>query len=367
MNRKINIIVIVISFTLSYLVASYLSNNRLNLSSTLKPFLELVNKDDTEILLVDEPIEPNISKVTKPNHIQVNNLPTCKDTSIGKIKYKKVNNVYIWIDDNGIENYSDKPPITSNYQIYNYAGRLVYDYFSLNLQTSKTSSTFRTELENKITKVFKLYGYLLDKDSLRKVEINQRIYNSPEQFYIDSNQYGKLLASTTGFYTSSNNQASILFTTTSQTINTAVHEATHAINRGVIGLSNKWLNEGLSEYKENISTISNSINVVPNTSWTRNSRFIHKPLSLIELFNAPDADWNSEKSNQLYASSWGFIYYMMENPMRKSVLAQLIKREQLERCNKIDLPTIESILNNIDRLEIEFQLWASKTIKTHSI
>jgi hypothetical protein len=62
------------------------------------------------------------------SHIEVGSRPTCKGTSLGKLKYKKVGGIYTWTDENEVYHVSDKPPKEGTFKLFNYAGKKVFDY-----------------------------------------------------------------------------------------------------------------------------------------------------------------------------------------------------------------------------------------------
>lgn len=364
-------LLIVTTFILSFLLASYLSQNNLTLPKLFNDVLAIFYSEP------DKPIETNpvgaITAITaiKPLqniHINHNEDFQCVDTSIDDVKFKRVGDVFTWTDSDGINHFSDQPPTTGDFDIYDFAGEKTLDYFTLNLTTT-ASPLFRNQLEIKIQKLFSLYGQLLDKSSLRKIEINQQIFVSELEF----NQHrkktdSKLSVNTAGFYMPNSNQASILLSTPSKTMRTSVHEAVHAINRGVIGYTPHWLNEGLAEYSEQIDVSMQVGKISPNSSWVSNGRINFKPVPLQYLFTASHSDWNSDKAPQLYATAWAFIHYMMDKPRRKPDLARLIKFEQHKRCDRLTIQQIEKVLGiKVQAIELQFQLWTRGMVKPHTV
>lgn len=102
---------------------------------------------------------------------------------------------------------------------------------------------------------------------------------------------------------------------------TAIHESAHAINCGVIDATNKWLNEGIEEHLEAISTNLSSTEIKPNADRFRNGRLSKRPIPTSKLLTASYAHWNASSRTQLYATNWAFIYFWMDDTRRNSNLA----------------------------------------------
>jgi len=303
------------------------------------------------------------------SHVEVGNRHACVDTSLGELKYKKVGNIYTWTDDNDVYHVSDKAPDEGQFELLDYAGEKVFDYFTLDLNTESLPYDFNQKLTVKLNKLFELYGTLLDRSSLKKVDINLRVYRSKPAFEQVKKQHHMSSADNiNGFYSHGNNQAYLLFRSNERTMRTAAHEATHAINRAIIGYSPRWLNEGLAEYSEFIQVVGNSATVYPNTDWTK-KYYLSKPLlPLHTLFSANNNQWRVGLKQRLYATSWAFVYFMMEHPQRKAILAKLIKGEQKNLCNIIDRNKVEQQLEvPLNVLQRQFLRWSKSKLRRQSI
>lgn len=374
MNKKYLLIVIV-AFILSFGLAQYVSKNSLWLPAVFNQSLhwfEALLGEATAIkedLISNEPFPPEVHTSKQYKHTEVGNAPTCKDTSLGELKYKKVGDIYLWEDENGIRHFSDAPPKVGNYEVLNYAGEKVLDYFSLDLNTESLPYDFNQKLTVKLNKLFALYGKLLDTSSLKKVDINLQVVASKTAYQSIQKAHNMAIGNqSNGFYSYGTNKAYLLFTNNEQTMKTATHEATHAINRAIIGYSHKWLNEGLAEYSEGIRVSGQVANIYPNDSWTRNGRISEKILPLEHLFSARSKEWNGKLRQRLYASSWAFIYFMMENTNRKTMLAKIIDAEQQNICDVIEKQHLEDIFGmSFHRLQTEFSKWTKTKIRSQSL
>ncbi|MCW8832898.1 MAG: DUF4124 domain-containing protein [Colwellia sp.] len=331
MNRKLFLIaIIILAFVASFLLASYLSGNNISLHTQLRntlQWVELLFLDEPEAVISKTPIDKVKFKDEASNHhVEVGRRPVCKDISLGELAYKKTGKVYTWTDEHGIPHFSDTPPQKGEFESLNYAGEKIFDYFSLDLNTESLPYDFNQKLTVKLNKLFELYGKLLDRSSLKKVDINLQVYQSKMAFEQVKKQHNVSSGDNiNGFYSHGNNQAYLLFRNNERTMRTAAHEATHAINRAIIGYTPRWLNEGLSEYSENIEVKGISTRVYPNGDWTSGGVLTEALLPLSFLISASNKDWNSTLRHRLYATSWAFIHFMMEDYQRKQALAKIKK------------------------------------------
>ena len=363
----------------SFLLANHFSDKKMDLPSQVVQSLRWFESLFLEDTVIELRITPNLEiktltaepENTKPNylHTEVGSRHVCVDTSLGELKYKKVGDIYTWTDEDDVYHVSDKAPTEGKFELFNYAGEKIFDYFTLDLNTDSLPYDFNQKLTVKLNKLFELYGKLLDKTSLKKVDINLRVYQSKTAFQKIKNQHNMPISNKSdGFYSHRNNQAYLLFKNNERTMSTATHEATHAINRAIIGYTPKWLNEGLAEYSENIQVQGKSATVYPDKNWTHKNIISAKLLPLSTLFSVKNNQWNSSIRRQLYATSWAFIYFMMEHPDRKSILARIIKKEQQNICNTINSDQLEIQLGMpITSLQKQFSSWSKEKVKRQSI
>lgn len=365
-----------LAFVGSFFLANYFSVHSISLHAQLKKGIYWVESLFGEGKTLDKPPTTTNQTIAKEEskkqypHVEVGSAGTCKDTSLGEVKYKKVGDIYTWVDENGVYNVSDKPPKEGKFKLLNYAGEKVFDYFTLDLNTESLPYDFHQRLTLKLNKLFELYGQLLDRTSLKKVEINLRVYASKVAFNQIKAQHNMPIGDNTpGFYSHGSNQAHLLLLTShASTMRTATHEAAHAINRGIIGYSPKWLNEGLAEYSEYIEVKGQSSRVYPNRNWTNKGFVSEQLLPLNKLLAATNDDWNSPLRSRLYATSWAVIYFMMDNSQRKDMLAKVIKYEQQNLCNAINMQQVEKTIGvSIHKLQRQFSHWTNLKLRAQVI
>lgn len=285
------------------------------------------------------------------------------------MKYKKVGEVYTWTDENGTPHFSDTPPDKGDYSQLNYAGEKVLDYFLLDLNTESLPYDFNQKLTVKLNKLFRFYGKLLDTSSLKKVDINLQVVANKATYQSIQKAHNMAVGNqSNGFYSHASNKAYLLYTNDQLAMQTAIHEATHAINRAVIGYSPKWLNEGLAEYSESIRVFSKTANVYPNQNWTRNGIISEKLLPLEVLFSTESKDWNGQLRKRLYATSWAFIYFMMEESNRMAMIARVINAEQVNLCDTVKKHSLEELFGTtINQLQRQFSNWSKGKLRAQSI
>jgi hypothetical protein len=374
----------IVAFVGSFLLANHFSDKKIDLPSKMAQsirWFESLFLDDPELELRTIQNLKNQTAGSEPNeklgedaeqnysHAEVGSRSACVDTSLGELKYKKVGDIYTWTDKNDVYHVSDKTPTEGKFELLDYAGEKVFDYFTLDLNTESLPYDFNQKLTAKLNKLFELYGKLLDSSALKKVDINLRVYQSKIAFQQIKKQHNMPSGNESdGFYSHSNNQAYLLFKNNERTMETAAHEATHAINRAIIGYTPRWLNEGLAEYSENIQVVGKPATIYPDKSWTNKNFISAHLLPLSTLLSAKNSQWNTGIRQQLYATSWAFVYFMMEHPHRKSILARLIKSEQQNLCNTIDKDKIEQQLDiPLNMLQKQFTNWSKSKVRRQSI
>lgn len=354
----------------SYFIAEHYNKKNEPIHSQIVNWGENLFKPKAEVVpLLGN--ELNIARTPKNYIPKKTNITEdkCENTALGKLSYRKNAGVYSWVDENGTANFSDIAPTVKAFELLDFAGAKVFEYFSLNLNTESLPKDFNEKLTDQLITSFKVYGKLLDISELKKVDVNLRIYTSKRVF--DGLKKQNNVAQNSkklGFYNHVTNQGHLLYTEPSETMRVASHEAAHAITRGVVGYTPKWLNEGLAEYIENVQLGENNTTVEPNQEWLQNQQLQANLIPLKTLFASANRDWYSGLRSNLYATSWAFVYFMMEQEPRRTMLANIIKAEQQSMCNVLDDKIIEQILLvPISELQQDFDRWASNQINAQKV
>ncbi|MEO2281580.1 hypothetical protein [Pseudoalteromonas pernae] len=93
-----------------------------------------------------------------------------------------------------------------------------------------------------------------------------------------------------------------------------------------------------------------------------------KLLPLNALFSASNKEWNSELRQRLYATSWAFVYFMMEKQERRQELARLIKAEQNNVCDILDVKHLANEISfSAQEYQSEFTAWSKLTLQVQAI
>ena len=125
------------AFVGSFFLADHFDRNSLNLPKQVSQGLRWVESLFTDVGVLTKldseslnnskkKLEPTVTLPREDeqqySHVEVGTKPVCKDTSLGKIKYKKVGEIYTWTDKNDVYHVSDKPPTEGKFKLFNYAG-----------------------------------------------------------------------------------------------------------------------------------------------------------------------------------------------------------------------------------------------------
>ena len=112
MKKRIIGILTVQAFVGSLLLANYFSDHSVRLHAQLNKTIHWIgtlfdgapeiNKQPAN----SDQFLANFKPKNQYQHVEVGSAKVCKDTSLGEVKYKKVGDVYTWIDERGIANFS---------------------------------------------------------------------------------------------------------------------------------------------------------------------------------------------------------------------------------------------------------------------
>jgi hypothetical protein len=374
-----NGILILLAFIASFQLVHYLDDKKLYLPPFLNQLFGYFDNPNFEGTLPLDLITIDTQSTkshTPPLQYESQELPqtqrsnlSCTDHSLGNVKVKPQSKIYTWKDEKGVTHFSDNKPEDTDSQPMALAKDTIFDYFKLNISGAKVPFEFKEKLTHSINKLFGLYGQLIGKEDLKQVVVNLRFFTSKQHFLAYSKKHAPSLKPTAGFYDNGTNEAVIMYHSSEQAITTAIHESVHAINRGIIGNSNKWFNEGMAEYLENITINLSTAVIKRNDTWYKNGKLKYPPLPLHKVLSASRKDWKSHTQRNLDSTSWEFIYFLMDDTKRKAILVKLLKAEQQYLCNTLSFQQTMKIFNMSEReLQNRFSRWLAKGDKfTHQI
>ncbi|WP_143870672.1 DUF1570 domain-containing protein [Catenovulum sediminis] len=300
---------------------------------------------NTTAITEETPSAKLVSKVKYAHrHVARFDQYRCTDNSIGEIQYKQTHGLYTWVDERGVTHISDQKPKQHRALKYQVANQQALDYFALNLQTLGLPAAFKNELESKLNAVFKIYAHLLGIGSLKKIELNLKVLANKQQYLQELAKLGWTGGQSVGVYSYAANSAVIQYTDYQQTMQTAIHEAVHAINAGLFGITNDWMNEGLAEYFEKIETQLQQRIVKTNGSWLNKMHQVaHQFIPLEDLLTANIGLVADNKKHALYANSWASMYFLMSSTQGRVLLKALMKAEQESPCIKLNKKQIQQL------------------------
>lgn len=160
----------------------------------------------------------------------------CLNLSIEKVDFEKEGEVYAWVDTNGVKNYSDIPPVSADYEISEYAGSKILNYFDSNINLRELPYQYKEQLKENLRTLYLSYGLLLDVQTLKKVPVNININRSQFIFEQARSRYApEYNKQSDSFYSDKLNQSNILYRSNEDTRVEVIEQASFIINRKVIG------------------------------------------------------------------------------------------------------------------------------------
>ncbi|MCF2856151.1 DUF1570 domain-containing protein [Pseudoalteromonas sp. SMS1] len=267
----------------------------------------------------------------------------CQPHSGERVKYRVEQGIYTWVDSNGVTNYSDQKPARGA-KTYQPRSSRVLDYFDLNISGQTISNPFKNTLSARLNAIFRGYTSIVGLEAMRKVTLRIQVLPSRRLYERAVKAYGGDPTGTAGVYFGVKNTAFVEQTSDEATMQTAIHEAVHAINQAVIGFSPRWLNEGLAEYFETVEVSMQVGEVKPNNHITRNGYIKGHVLRPSQLIGAEDT-WQTSDPATLYRSSWAFVHFLMSSKSGKQSLKALMLEEQKMPCSSLDYANVHRVLS----------------------
>ncbi|GAC14672.1 hypothetical protein [Aliiglaciecola lipolytica] len=260
--------------------------------------------------------------------------------------------IYSWIDGNGIRHLSDKPRRVDSSTLVSVIGTIPAEQLSINYISAPPSFDIKQKIHERVMANKALFAQITPKELIKPVTINFRIFNNKHTYQKYQQRIAPSLNSAVGFYSSGINESVVLMQNEQQSVNTAVHEAMHSINRHWFGHMSKWLNEGIAEYAE-----SSQMNSYSKNHWLAHIRR-NGAVSLSKLFNVNQHQWNAQ-STKMYATSWALIAFLMDT--QPKTLSRLLLEENNNGCKVININDIERITSKqLSVLQSAFDNWVQQ-------
>lgn len=278
--------------------------------------------------------------------------------------------IYSWRDERGVVNFTSEPPRIPTIPVRKIDYWTDPQYFDLTIDNRGTDAipAFRNDLERDVTGIYRVLARLVGENNLRKVKLNVGIYPDRRTYLqYASSSTGSNMESTSGFYSPRKNEA-VTYTHAQRdaTLNTARHESTHVIVRGILGLVPPWLNEGLAEYFSRLDVIAQVERVTVDEAALQLARTNLRngyPRRLRDFLSQSPDDWRGANQSANYALAEGLLFFMMGNDERRRVLSALFGTTAAQYCRQLDTNALldEFYPGGISALERDFSNWMQDT------
>ena len=245
----------------------------------------------------------------------------------------------------------------------------VTDFFTLTINGDAVISEFEKALSHKLWLVFRMYGVLIGNKNLRRIAFTFTVLKSRDDYESEVEKLSPTLTSTQGVYSRKAVSAIVNYKNEQQALRTATHEAVHALNHAFIGATPNWLNEGLAEYFEMMTTTAQVPEITPNFSWLdAQYRFRYTAYDFVILVNSEHIWHNGPRieTSILYANSWYWMFYLMSSNEGLNALAKLLKRERASPCSVMSAEQTHRFLSELlPYLESDFRAWEYDNLGDH--
>lgn len=290
----------------------------------------------------------------------------CGRTKTQAVKSVNQPSIYKWTDKNGKVNFSDKAVQGASNVGDQYASRA--QYFKLNLKYSdnKPRAFYKDRITADTYKIYELLSRQLAVEDLRQVNLNVSLFSTADSFEQYRQQVAPGLQTSSGFYTSKNNEAAILIRRNAQhTMPVVRHEASHVIMSGLYGPTPTWFNEGLAEYFEQLKIRTMAAHISPNMYWFKHLKSLKKTgllPSLNDYLSLNGHSWREQDQTTMYAMGWGLIYFFMSDHSGREQLSEFMQSLSDHLC--MPFSTInhfqEQYPGGLYNLQLKFDNWLSQ-------
>jgi len=289
----------------------------------------------------------------------------CDAPSLGSVTLQKTKGIYSWVDEKGVKNFSDQKP-KAMAQEHVFVSKDALDFFDLTVSVPSSKVDLKNQIESKLYAVFRAYSELLGIQNVKRVKLDIVILPSKKEYDRARGPF-KVSSNTRGFYTHKLKKAFVLYRGDKSTIQTAVHEAVHAINHSLLGKTNRWLNEGLAEYFEKLETTMHYAEVGANSDWTKRGYLTGKTLMPASTIGHSNI-WKEHEVPLMYSSSWAYVHFLMMSDHSRIAFGELLKRESQDKCNLLTLSEVNEVLKYRQQsTEDNFYIFTKSKIRKHQI
>ncbi|MFQ3228747.1 DUF1570 domain-containing protein [Reinekea sp.] len=304
-------------------------------------YLSYIYENKISPLLSSQEVIPSISNVPNlklPNIESESNFVGINCIDKSDVVAVKQGQYYTWRDSDGTVHFADQPPDVGDYK-HETLPDSRKDYFSLSFDYKGRNFPpyFNNKAENGGKAVIKAIEGLLPNQVLAKTHLQVTIYNNSKAFHDYRIQHTDISSSSiNGFYSGRLNQIMVLHQgDDKQTIQTTLHEITHAIQAKQFARAGGWFTEGVAEYFEHIETLGNSSFVPINEYYLGFLRNKQNRLATRHLLTADYGQWKGSMRSKYYANSWALSYFLMTKS-RRNIMSEYLTHIVQNKCEVID-------------------------------
>jgi len=245
------------------------------------------------------------------------------------------------------------PEVISNlsyeYQSYEIA---VSEGLNITIYSANMTSYFEKKFTLLMKGVLASYTDYLNIDLTNKIHMHMVISQNRQAYLIQAGIDDYDPTGSQGVYFGQRNIAFVSYKNEEQAIKTAIHEAVHAINLHLLGITSRSFSEGTAEFFEDITmTDENQFNVLVS-----NKKLATEPYLFSLIIK--DDEWKNLDVPKLYYSSWAWLSFMMMEFEAKSTLQNYLVKEQENLCSALSEEEVLRLWeNNYIQFESDFVTW----------
>lgn len=212
--------------------------------------------------------------------------------------------------------------------------------------------------------IYRILGALAGRQQLRDMSLDIALYPDRESYrrYAET-VTGRDMSNSGGFYRHSNNEAvTYMHSNPDKTFEFAKHESTHVMVTGMLGLTPKWLNEGLADYFSSLFLSGPGEEVREKPEWRALARQTLQEGDagrLESLLSLNARGWNGADRNRHYALSWALVYFLMSSTEGKASIGVLLQQSAKRRARTINSVALldKNYPGGWKQLQQDFQAW----------
>lgn len=307
----------------------------------------------------------------------------CTWSDAGEVEEAERTEIYQWRDADGRlhfgdKNHAEKRAASQRAKKTHYTGQKQFFDIAIKDQSNLPKSTFQQTLNGRISKVYEILAdhnhqarsYIGSDEQDPKVELNLWLFSEQRDYLNFQRQHAPMLnMQSQGFHYPPKNIAATWVRNPEQGMTTSVHEAVHVINNGLYGWLERWLNEGMAEYFQDIQVTGQSAHVsvkARQLKWLQ----AQGSVSLSELNQLTLSDWQGTETevSKRYVSSWLAVHFLMDEPDLRRALFEFLIETSNQPCleSKSLIAIGKKFPGGLIALDQRFLRWQDGIIDGHA-